>query len=260
MPPLVDMTGQRFGRLTVLHRDDARREKNAHWICRCDCGAIRSVQRGALRDGLTKSCGCHRAATRSTHGQTRHQVYAPEYRSWRSMRQRCMNPNAASYRYYGGRGITICERWLWSYENFLADMGPRPSPKHTLDRIENDGNYEPGNCRWATAEEQSANRRVTSAVTAFGETAPLTSWARAAGININTLRNRLEDGWRAEDALTTEVGAARKRMISAFGACAPIEDWARAAGITYGGLRYRIDSLGWSPERALTTDLRGGSR
>lgn len=158
----VDITGQKFGLWTVVARAPKRKQGNAIWWCRCECGAENAVSGGELKAGLSKSCGCRRAecnrlkaAKHVTHGLS----HTPEYTCWGSMRHRCRNPKSSKYADYGGRGISVCERWN-SFENFLADMGRRPTPAHSLDRINNDGNYEPGNCRWATPKEQMNNRRA----------------------------------------------------------------------------------------------------
>ena len=142
---------------------------------------------------------------RQRHGQgTSKGPYWSEYNIWRQMRQRCLNPARKEFHLWGGRGITICERWLNSFLNFLADMGPRPSPRHSLDRWSDpNGNYEPGNCRWATAEEQSSNSRRVRLVTFGGETKCLQHWAKHFGLNPSTLNHRLKIGWSFEQAIST---------------------------------------------------------
>lgn len=159
MKRVFNHTGQRFGRLVVLKDDPDRRY---YCLCRCDCGTVKSVRAGSLREGSIVSCGCRMRETgrengrvMTTHGKT----HTPEYRAWLQMRNRCYRPNHTGYKYWGGRGIVVCTRWKDSFEAFFADMGLKPSPKHSLDRINNDGNYEPNNCRWATPAEQVANRR-----------------------------------------------------------------------------------------------------
>lgn len=152
----IDVTDERFGRLIVLGPADSR-HGHRRWICQCDCGQTKTIELQALRGGRTKSCGCLAAEGRAPiHGFAPRASKNPVYAAWTSMRKRCKdldNPN------YGGRGIKVCERWN-SFENFYADMGERPGPEYSLDRIDNDGSYEPSNCRWATKKEQTTNRRT----------------------------------------------------------------------------------------------------
>lgn len=153
----LNETGNRYGRLIVLKRAENDRHGNNRWLCRCDCGTLRIVVGYNLRNGNTRSCGCLRreAGTNSrTHGMTGTRIY----KSWDMMIQRCTNPRCKDYYNYGGRGIQVCPRWRYSFENFLKDMGDMPEGL-ILDRINNDGHYELGNCRWATPKEQANNRR-----------------------------------------------------------------------------------------------------
>lgn len=155
MGKLVDETGKRYGRLLVLRRGGSDRGRNAMWLCRCDCGAEARVLGGSLRSGDTRSCGCLRRERVTTHGK----ADLPEHSVWEGMLQRCENPNDPDFRHYGGRSIKVCKSWH-DFTNFYADMGPRPGVGYSIDRINNAGNYEPGNCRWASREQQMRNTRA----------------------------------------------------------------------------------------------------
>ncbi len=157
-------SGQRYGRLTAICFEDRGVRGAARWKFRCDCGSDVVVYANRARTGSTKSCGCLRAQNTVLMGKQKTHGYTgtPTYVSWERMLSRCRNPNSDRYSDYGGRGISVCERWI-KFENFLADMGERPADK-TLDRYpNNDGNYEPTNCRWATAKQQALNRRSKAA-------------------------------------------------------------------------------------------------
>lgn len=157
MPNLIDMTGRTVGRLTVLGRVANSPSGAVRWLCRCLCGNTSVAMGAALRSRHTASCGCIQREAVTKHGHAA--INSTEYRSWRSMKDRCLNPSCPKYHLYGGRGVTVCERWVESFETFLDDMGPKPGPGYSIDRIDSDGNYEPGNCRWATYLEQRHNRR-----------------------------------------------------------------------------------------------------
>lgn len=180
--------GERFGRWVVLEIVDC-----GHRKCRCDCGTEKTVLRQTLTQAKGKSCGClrkERTAERSTkHGGAAGRV--PTYYVWKGMRRRCQNPNAQDYKYYGGRGISICDRWRDSFENFLADMGARPGAEFSIERKDNEGPYSPSNCVWATRIQQMNNRRNNRLVEFDGETMTVAEWASRIGMSRSCLYNRL---------------------------------------------------------------------
>lgn len=201
----VEMIGLTFGKCVVLAelpRNNRRRE----FQCQCECGAVFKALGENLRSGHTNSCGCHarvRASeARTTHGHTRGGKKPKLYGLWRGMHQRCNNPNNPRYPRYGGRGIRVDPKWD-DYQTFLEDMGPRPSPEHTVGRVDNDGNYGPGNCRWETMEEQANNKSVTVFLTYKGERRSISDWARHLGVKRMFLYDRYARGWSDEKVLAT---------------------------------------------------------
>jgi hypothetical protein len=208
MSKLIDLTGLRFGRLVVARRGTNSNNGHPRWDCVCDCGGRTTATLTNLKKGRTQSCGClqreRTGAAAKISSATHRMTKTAEHRSWSAMRSRCLNPNATGYERWGGRGITITKRWD-KFENFLADMGPRPSPSHTLDRIDKDGNYEPDNCRWATKLEQANNRRDNEMIVINGTSVTLRNALRDAGsvISIDQARRRIRKGWPPEAAVST---------------------------------------------------------
>jgi hypothetical protein len=187
--------GQRFERWTVLQLGE-RAGSHPAALCVCDCGTERIVRTELLRIGKSKSCGCYRDAAATTHGRS----HTSMHNIWLAMRRRCYLPSDGSYERYGGRGIKVCDRWQ-IFENFLADMGERPSDKHSIERENNEGNYEPGNCIWAVKLVQANNTRSNVYYTLDGETLTLAQWARKCGMNYKTVHARIKRGWSLERAL-----------------------------------------------------------
>lgn len=205
----TDLSGARYGRLTVVAKAAEKRGRHTAWICRCDCGAETVVSRHSLTSGNTNSCGCYNkdinAARFLKHGQHRN----PAYHCWQAVKNRCLRPGSAGYEDYGGRGITMCPEWRDDFAAFLRDMGPRPSRRHSVDRIDNDGDYEPSNCRWATQSEQNLNQRRTVFVEVSGELATVHELAAAAGLPSNLVKRRLRRGLSLQRALDPKRYGAR---------------------------------------------------
>lgn len=205
-PRVKDMRGQRFGRLLVVAHAGRGRGRNHMWECLCDCGQRITVVGADLRCGDSQSCGCHqRDIARSAGDRTRtHGMSsAPIYKLWSSMLQRCYDESHADFQNYGARGISVCVRW-WSFETFFEDMGHRPEGM-SLNRIDNDGNYEPGNCRWATFKQQHRNKRTNRLLEFRGVTQCLTDWAAQLGMATSTLEKRLDKGWSVAMAFETPI-------------------------------------------------------
>lgn len=194
---VIDLTGLRFSKWMVIDKN-AIRSKHGEvlWNCVCDCGNTSKVKAANLIRNTSKSCGCEQ------HAHTHNMTGTKTFKSWDSMKQRCLNSKAPDFCRYGGRGISICNRWINSFDNFLSDMGLRPEGK-TLDRIDVNGNYTPENCRWATKQEQEQNKRQTLKVTAFGETKSVHEWSSQYNISARIIYERIKVGWEPERALVT---------------------------------------------------------
>lgn len=209
---LIDLSGRSFGRLAVVALDGVD-DVGGRWMCKCQCGSVKVVHGHLLRRGQVKSCGClkrevgrQRVAEmrllphpRLRHGESRLGRETAEWRTWHSIKQRC-SPEVG-HPDYAGRGIRICEEWRTSYETFLAHVGRRPSQRHSIDRINVDGHYEPGNVRWATKKEQARNRRTSRFIVCGQERRTLAEWGELTGVKIETIRERLRRGWSVERAL-----------------------------------------------------------
>jgi len=194
-----------FGRLKTIGPTFAihdGKQHRSHQECLCECGNRKIIRVGSLRSGKTQSCGCLQTAAMIARNTTHGMQKTSEYRSWQAMKRRCDNPNCKDYPDYGARGIGYCERWK-KFENFFADMGEKPSPKHSIDRERNAENYCPENCRWSTNQEQANNRRSNRLVTIGDKTDTLTNWARHYKMKIRTVHDRVGAGWDPVRALTT---------------------------------------------------------
>jgi len=202
---LIDLTGKTFGRLTVLRRDPNNHGPHPYWECECTCGTRKSFNGQNLRTGHTKSCGCWLDEIREARKREPALNRTPEYRIWHGMLYRCRNPHSPSFKDYGARGITV--DWS-SFEDFLADMGPRPTPQHTIERIDNNSSYSKSNCAWIPKGAQALNTRRTINWTFQGVTQCIMAWAQTTGIDHRTLRCRyFKLGWSVEKILTTPTRA-----------------------------------------------------
>jgi hypothetical protein len=199
------MVGEVFNRWTVVSRAENSRAGQIRYLCRCDCGNEAIVQSAALKDNHSKSCGCLKVETTrrrsTTHGHSRHGNTSPTYHSWSGMLARCSNEGHHHFKYYGGRGIRVCERWK-TFANFLEDMGEKPIGL-SIERDDGNGNYELGNCRWATLKEQARNKRSNRFVTANGSSLTIAEWSEKTGIHPATISDRLQRGWPEDRAVLT---------------------------------------------------------
>lgn len=205
MPKLRDLTGQQFGRLTVIERA-ANKGKQVMWKCRCECGQEIVTRGDNLTSGATKSCGCYNRS-QSSKAHTKHGEHNTRLnRIWRKMKNRCTNPSNTSYKNYGGRGITVCQEWADSFETFRDwAMANGYRDALTIDREDVNGPYSPENCRWITNQKQQNNRRDNHYITFNGETRTITEWARLYNLSENALVHRIQRGWDVEKAFTTPL-------------------------------------------------------
>jgi hypothetical protein len=295
---IIDITNQRFGRLIARYIAERRPTKSGtriYWFCDCDCGNTKNVASDKLRDRRrpTQSCGClweevwddfHVKASEDCRANLRD---LPEHPIWLGMIRRCYDPRATGYSYYGGRGITVCDRWRYSFKAFYEDKGPRPSPKHSIDRWPSpNGDYCPENTRWATKAEQSRNHSRNHWITYQDRTLCLQDWANEFGISANGLKRRI-DQWGIERAFSTplhkgdlaetarnhgineqtfrqrirkglsiheavELPVKENHLITYQDLTLPLAEWARRSHMSKATLRQRLVLHGWSIERALT--------
>lgn len=244
----VDMTGNRYAGLVALSMVGRNSSRGYTWLFSCDCGVEFEASGSEVRYGRINSCPACAAEKKrmsfTTHGLADH----PLYGTWTAMKSRCLNPNFEAYKDYGGRGITVCSRWSESFADFLADMGERPTPAHTLERNNTNGNYEPNNCRWATRLEQANNKRNNRQISIEGVTKTLAQWALDAGVTEAGLRARIKRGIAGVDLL--DPSSLPPLVFN--GEQKTLEQWAEKVGIKKGTLSSRIYVYGWTLERALT--------
>jgi hypothetical protein len=253
--PSIDLSGKVFERWTVLERDSATPHGSGiqtRWICKCECGTIRSVPGGGLRGGGSKSCGCLAKEVATTHGMR----FSREYASWLAMRARVKQSYPQRYLYYD-RGIDIDPIWDASFEAFIEDMGLMPEGKYSIDRKDNDLGYLKHNCRWATDLEQGQNRRCVIKIEYLGKSQTIVEWSKETGISICALKHRIDRGWSVEDMLTKESTSCPRlppRYLELDGVVKTAQEWAKQINIPYSILSKRI-KRGWTDAQILTTPL-----
>lgn len=280
MGAFIDLSGQKFGRWTVVERVANNKWNQAVWRCVCECGTVRDINGRLLRDGSSKSCGCHLRekvgkhilGRKSVHGGSADGKCERLYRVWCGMKQRCYNQNNKGYKNYGGRGIYVCSEWKndyaafreWAYENGYDDNLPRKY--QSLDRIDNDGPYSPENCAWHTAMQQCNNRRSSCILEFDGEKRTLAEWSRLVGFSKGAVWRRLNTyGYTVEQALTVPLCSSNcrprkptytSRMIKYNGEEHTLAEWSRILHIRSGTLAKRIDMYGFTIEDAFTRPVR----
>jgi hypothetical protein len=254
----LDITGETYGHLKALEFRGKTKQNQAVWAFEClACGNVIERPSHTVRNGNTRSCGCvtnkMKSLSKTKHGASKSSVYG----SYRAMLRRCSDTEDPMFHRYGGRGIAVCSRWLGpdGAANFLADMGEKPSPQHTIERIDNDLGYSPENCRWATRKEQADNRYTTKHITVDGETLSQADWDRALGNGLNVVGDRVRRGWSRDTAVKTPV-ARHKHNLTCNGRTMSIHAWEIEMGLGHGTIKKRMKDLGWSAEKAITTPSR----
>lgn len=263
----AELIGQRFGRLTVIKEGGRAKSRSVIWICQCDCGNIHNVTTSLLIKGSIKSCGCLRREMviqkNYKHGLSNTRLY----HIWASIKDRCYRKSDKNYPSYGARGIKMCQEWQENFQSFyewamssgydeLSERG-----ECTIDRINNDGNYEPSNCRWANSTVQQRNKRNNHYITYKGETHPVTEWAEILGIGKGTLESRINDyGWPIEKALSTPVRKCNRtganRFLTFNNKTQTVAEWARELNMEFNTLYSRIFNYHWSVEKAIKTPVK----
>ena len=253
MGKVSNLESRQFGRWIVLEKTDTT-NRDLYYLCRCVCGTEKRVCGQSLLSGDTRSCGClQRELTRNrsiTHGATD----TKEYTVWEGMRARCRNQNKQDFKNYGGRGIKVCDRWINSFENFIEDMGLCPE-NLTIERIDNDGNYSPENCRWGTRKEQALNRRSNNILTHEGVSKTISEWAEMLNVERSAIAHRLERGWSVEDALEKPFENKKHKLVAFNGIVDTLTGWGKRLGGSQELIRTRL-KLGWSIEKSLSIPIQ----
>jgi hypothetical protein len=257
-----NIAGVRFARLTAIAPTSFRKGSSIVWVCTCDCGNSVEATVSSLSSGDKKTCGkCAFRTEKTVERNKKRTGFRKEnsakrnksYEVWCGMLARCRNPNKKAFKHYGGRGISVCERWQSSFEAFLEDMGERPEGM-TIERIDNNGDYEPENCKWASPSEQARNKRSTVRITAEGRTQCLSDWAKEKGLNPTSITERLDRGWTEEEAVATPArppAFSKIKYLTFQGKTQSVSEWSRETGIGHTTLFARL-KRGWSVDLVLS--------
>lgn len=249
MSRTIDLTGRVYGNLTVLKALDKRKNKNVVWLCKCICGEYAEVATGSLKSGNTKSCGClaklRLGNKMRTHGMSNTLIY----KKWQKMRERCSNSRRKDYKHYGGRGISVCVEWqngFVPFYNWAIANGHHDNLE--LDRKNNDGNYEPSNCRWATRSQQMMNTRQNNRITINGEIKTLKEWSLISGLHVTTIKSRINVGYKDGQIISKEKYWRRDKIITVNGVTKKIKDWAQVIGLSV-SQTYKLSESGQIEQR-----------
>lgn len=260
MGKLIDITGNKFGRLTAIKRVGTNNDRRPMWLFKCDCGNQHTVNSKDVISGHSSSCGCLQRELLSKRNYRHGKSTSKEYSIWAGVTQRVKFGNSLNRKYYLEKGITMCDRWSSDrpdgFTNFLSDMGPIPSSEHQIDRIDPNGNYEPSNCRWVTRTEQMNNTTQNVNLTFDGVTMTQEQWGRKTGLGGTTICKRLKRGWTIEKALNTPLGAEkRERFIEYNGVSKPSGEWAQIYDRSREVIAYRL-AAGMSVHDTFTKPLK----
>ncbi|MFA5322910.1 MAG: hypothetical protein WC373_09580 [Smithella sp.] len=240
MAKIEDLTGKTFGRLLVIHRAENSKCGRAQWKTKCSCGNIQTTLACHLKSGHTISCKCASSEATIERNRTHDLSHIPEYSNWRAMHRRCIDTSHPSYKDYGGRGIAVCKEWE-QIENFIQDMGSKPTPKHTIERIKNEFGYSKDNCIWATTKAQSRNKRNNRLINHEGQLLIIADIAEKIGMDKEALRGRLRLGWNLQDAVSRPMNQPCNQLSYVFnGIRKKLIDIAKETGVPYSTLHYRL--------------------
>lgn len=256
MGQFIDLTGQRFGRWTVVGREPNRVGSSGHikvmWLCKCDCGATRCVDSGSLRSGKSQSCGCYKADVTTDRNRKWQHTDCRLHGIWNNMIDRCYRPSCAAYKNYGGRGIAVCDLWKDSFDEFYEwAHGHGYQPGLTIDRRDVNGSYSPENCQWVDRKAQANNRTNNLWIEFNGQRRTAQQWAEQTGLQAQLIAQRIQSGWSIEDALA-KPAQQKIKTITVGGVTRTPGEWGELVGLSADAILRRL-RLGWSPERAVTT-------